>query len=131
MITPIRKLIILFAFTILSVGVAIGAHYMRIPSTKKDTHIENLSINEAFTSGQLTFRAENKQTKAVLSVYETALTPDAALNEITLSMIRQGWDNVLSTPSMAIFEGKKGKCAAAQAYISKDGTTLASIIMQR
>lgn len=131
MITPIRKATILSILVLLIGGIALGAHYMRIPLAKKRAHIENLSIKEAFTSGELTFRAENKQTKAVLSVYETSLTPDAALNEITHSMIRQGWDNVLSTPSMAIFEGKKGKCAAAQAYISENGKTLASIIMQR
>lgn len=122
----ITGLIILFAAC-----VTFGAHYMRIPSAKGRQHIENLPIKEVFSSGQLTFRAENKETKAVLSIYESSLSPDAALHEIIHAMTQQGWLVALSTQSMAIFEGKKGKCAAVQAYISQDGTTTASVIMQR
>lgn len=127
----LRSILIISSIILFSVGIALGAHYMRIPSAKGRQHIENLPIKEVFSSGQLTFRAENKETKAVLSIYESSLSPDAALREIIYAMTQQGWLVALSTQSMAIFEGKKGKCAAAQAYISQDGTTTASVIMQR
>ena len=127
----LRSILIISSIILFSVGIALGAHYMRIPSAKGRQYIENLPIKEVFSSGQLTFRAENKETKAVLSIYESSLSPDAALHEIIYAMTQQGWLVALSTQSMAIFEGKKGKCAAAQAYISQDGTTTASVIMQR
>ena len=126
------SLILIMTSAVLFVcGIAFGAHYMRIPSASGRQHIASVVVNEVFSSGRLTFRAENKSTKTVLSVYESNLPPEAALEEITASMMRQGWDLVLSTKSMATFEGKKGKCAAAQAYLSQDGTTMASVILQR
>ena len=108
---------------------ALGEHVMRLPAKGRKERIDNVRIEEPYSSGRLRFRAQNPKTKAIYSVYETVQAPAAALEEIAASMIAKGWVVVNETASLVLFESKGGKCAAAMAY-EKDGATIAAILMQ-
>lgn len=108
---------------------ALGEHVMRLPSRGRKERIDTVRIEEPFASGRLGFRAQNPKTKAIYSVYETSLAPQAALGEIAAALIAKGWVVVNETASLILFEAKNGKCAVAMSY-EKDGATIAAILMQ-
>ncbi len=120
----------LFAAAAMLAFAALGEHVMRLPAKGRKERIDNVRIEEPYSSGRLCFRAQNPKTKAVYSVYETPQAPAAALEEIAASMIAKGWAVVNETASLILFEAKNGKCAVAMAY-EKDGATLAAILLQR
>ncbi len=122
--------LLLAVLAALAAAGAMGEYYMRVAAPRRKSHVEEIRMAEPFAGGTLVFRAENKKTKAVLSVYETPLAPDAALSEIGAALISGGWRQVFSTASMIIFENASGKCTAAEAY-EADGATRAAVLMQR
>lgn len=109
--------------------IAFGEIRMRLPA-RSSRHVEQVRMAEPFPSAELVFRAENKQTKTVFSVYDTALPPREALAEIEAALGKSGWRPVMSTASSCIFENKSGKCAVSEAY-DADGKTRAAVLVCR
>lgn len=125
--TGVRKLLLGVALGAVAAS-ALAGHYMRLPATRGRARIEEVRMREPFPAGRLVFRARNPLTKAVLSVYETPLAPEAALAEVAVGLAADGWGTVLATPSLVLFERRSGACAAAQAVTADDGVTRVAVL---
>ncbi len=119
---------LIIAAFISAVSFVIAEYSVSLPIS--NAHIEDVAKLNHFPEGELVFRAQNKQSGTVFSNYETKMLPSMALQQVKLSLVASGYEEVFSTESLMIFEDALGRYAAVQAYLNERYITVVSILQK-
>lgn len=102
----------------------------RLPRRGRGDAIENIAMPEILPGDTLRYLARNPGTGAVFARYESDLLPGAALESAGAALAGEGWRQVISMPSISLFENSAGLCAVVQALPAPGGSSVA-VLVQR
>lgn len=109
---------------------AFGAYYANLGAARKTEHVENAPGAPSLSVGRISFRTKNKKTGSVFSLYTSDMSPSSARLEAERDLENGGWSKVLSLGALTVFSKGKSQCAVVQTILSKDGTTLVSVLSE-